>query len=372
MLVKKIENKLNVIKKLLESRKIQDARNELRQIDIRLLTDNQSAYHNLLLAEALLWLGDISAGDLLEQSLGYYRSSPDDRKFAWAKYLYGWYLTSTGNYLEAREVLMESYLYFKRFEDPKEISLVLSRLSYVLYQTGAVDDAIRNLQQCIEINRKLNRSDNVQTFTRNIAVVQFRVGELKNALKNLEYLKQEIDSASDSDRYQFYLTYAITLALLGNVKSALEIIDQTKELSPDFKRERAIYFEYLGWIHILSGEYKKAVTALGKGITISMKLAPESALISQTKRLLAEAYLKLGSDDMAEEVAGDALYVARKINERNEIAACYRIFAVIEKNRGDYLKARKFFKDAIEIFQLTWSALDPINVSPGRRCPVTR
>nr|MBN2278552.1 sigma 54-interacting transcriptional regulator [candidate division Zixibacteria bacterium] len=352
MIAKKLDNQLDKIHQLLESRQIQEAQVELCSVSIQSLNRDQEAYYYLLLAESKLWLGDLDIQELLERSLNYYLTSGENRLFARVKYLYGWYLTSIGDYLAAREMLLEAYLYFRRYEDLKNESLVLSRLSYVLYQTGAIDDAVRNLERCVEINEKLDRPDNVQTFSRNIAIVSIRSGALRKALSQLEFLRKTIERASESDRYQFYLIYAIALGLNGQIDEALEAISRTTRLSRKYKREKALYYEYLGWIYNLAGNYERAVKVLNDGLTLSMKIAPESALVSQIQRLLADAYLGQGVYDLAERTADDALAMAENIGEQAEIAACWRVFAIVEHKRGNRRRARQNYRKAMNLFQM--------------------
>ncbi|MEW5924498.1 MAG: sigma 54-interacting transcriptional regulator, partial [Candidatus Zixiibacteriota bacterium] len=81
-------------------------------------------------------------------------------------------------------------------------------------------------------------------------------------------------------------------------------------------------------------------------------IAPESALISQSKRLLADAYVGLGKFDLAETAAREALVVAEKINERVEIAGCYRVFALIDREKGNKQGCREWFKKACDIYTM--------------------
>ena len=46
---------------------------------------------------------------------------------------------------------MEAYVFFKRHDKYREMSLVLNRLAYVQNHTGAIEDAISNLNSSIDI-----------------------------------------------------------------------------------------------------------------------------------------------------------------------------------------------------------------------------
>ena len=121
---------------------------------------------------------------------------------------------------------------------------------------------------------------------------------------------------------------------------------------------QAIYYEYLGTIHLLAEDYAAAEKALLEGLKISLDIAPESALVSQIKRRLGDAYLGLGRFDMAKRFTEEGLVVAQKINERAEIAACWRILAQLEHHHGNTDKARDWFNRAIDLFSRIGSSYE--------------
>jgi transcriptional regulator with PAS, ATPase and Fis domain len=59
--------------------------------------------------------------------------------------------------------------------------------------------------------------------------------------------------------------------------------------------------------------------------------------------------------DLAQKTAGEALVVAEKINERSEIAGCYRVFAQVAVHNGEKEKAIEYYKKAVDIFKLIQS-----------------
>lgn len=349
---KPFTEQLQSIESLIQRNEFEEALSQLSGIDAVQLKGIDYALYCLLISETKLWLGDYKITKELDEAIRFYRKSKNNELYARAKYLKGWYLTSVGKHFEAREVLMESYLNYKRYDSLDNVSRVLNRLALAQFQTGAVDDAIANLERCVEINEKLNRSDNVQTLLRNIAVVHLRSGSFNAALRLFESVENDIDRSSENNRYQFYLTYAFARALKGDITTALRLISRTTEFSVEFKREKAHYYEYLGWIHILDGKYSKAERILKTGIKHSLKVAPESALISQTKRLLADAYIEQKKFALAEKTAAEALAVAEKISERAEIGACYRVFARVAQNRGNRSEARQLYKKAADLFSM--------------------
>lgn len=74
--------------------------------------------------------------------------------------------------------------------------------------------------------------------------------------------------------------------------------------------------------------------------------------MSQIKRRMGDSYLGLEDYPNAAKYADEALAVAEKLNERVEIAECWRIQAEIANHHGENEKARGLFKQAIDMFKM--------------------
>jgi len=144
-------------------------------------------------------------------------------------------------------------------------------------------------------------------------------------------------------------------AMKYDLRIARQMLEKAKPHLDEFIREKAIYFEYLGWIHNLEEDYNRALEVLQQGLDISLKIAPESSLVSQTKHLMADAYLGLGEFEAARKFADDALAVAENLNERVEIAACHRAYAQIEAFTGNADAAKGWFGKAMDMFSMVGS-----------------
>ncbi len=345
-----INDQLDSAEARLSEKEFDEAIRILNNIDRSILKRGDEYRYNLILIEYKLWTGDYNIEEVLLGTLEYYKISSDNTLYARAKYLYGWFLVQTGRNLEAREVLLESYLYFKRYDDLPNMARALNRLSYVLFRTGDIEGTIIYLKKCLEVFKKLNRNDNAITISRNIATIHFTSGSFGKAINQYESIRNDIKNQNEQNRFQYYVMYSLAVALQGDIYLANSLISKTEKFSDEFKHEKAIYYEVKGCIYNLEGKFDKAVEILNRGIELSLKIAPESDLISQTKRLLADAYIGLGKYDSAQKTAEEALAVAEKIGERSEIAACYRIFAQTSLRRNDRQKAKDFFDRAVDIF----------------------
>ncbi|HVP06285.1 MAG TPA: sigma 54-interacting transcriptional regulator [Candidatus Acidoferrum sp.] len=156
----------------------------------------------------------------------------------------------------------------------------------------------------------------------------------------------------DGDRYNFYHIGALTSSQRGDFTSANRFLKAASDLPRCLRREYFRHLEISGFVHILAGEHSEAEQFLREGEKLAFEIAPDSTLISQIKRLFGDLYVATGKFDLAYQYASEGLAVAEKINERLEIAACWRVFAQVETHRGHADLAREWYGKAIDLFNL--------------------
>lgn len=340
---------------LLRNRKFKEALEELGEIDSESIPPDEKAFLDLLLVEANLYLGNYEVDEIIEDVVLYYRDSTETNKYARAKFLQGWLLTSVGELFDAKEVLLESYVHYKRCGNLLGQARALNRLAYVATIIAEIDSAIQYLQRCINIYDEIGDEINKASVVLNLSYLFLASGELSKSIKQYEASKSMILKRGSKSACMFYSSSAIPYALKGNISLSRQIIQQATSHYDHFPREKAIYHENLGWICILDEDYKGACEALLEGLKISLKIAPESSLVSQIRRLLGDAYLGLGNVNLSKKYTEEAHKVARKLNERGELAACFRIFAQLECSKDNKVRAREWFKKAIDLFQMIGS-----------------
>lgn len=186
----------------------------------------------------------------------------------------------------------------------------------------------------------------------NVAFFNFKVGQLSESLKLYKESERFYLTIDNKNQCVFNLGCALAYAFKNDIKKSKNQLSEAYKKIDKYQHEEAIFYEYYGWVSLIENNYNDAEKSLLKGLTLSLKIAPDSAFISQIKRLLGDLYLATGKHDLAEKYASEALEVAQKINERAEIAACYRIFAQLEHKRGNGNKARVWFQKAIDLFNL--------------------
>ncbi len=323
----------------------------LREVDSTSLSEEERGYYCILLTEASIQVGDYSTA-CIDDAIEVFRYSLDTEKFARAKFLKGWHLSLLGEYSKAKQTLLEAYVNYVRCKNLHDAGRALSRLSFVTFHMGDIETTVNNLKQCIQIYEELHDRHTETKMAHNLAVVYYVSGQLRDSLAT--YDSYPVSGLKNDEKavFNFYLTAAMAHALRSNMSTSKGTIKNSTPLLDKYVRGKAQYYEYHGWISLLDQDYKTAEEALKSGLEISLEIAPESALVSQIKRLFGDLYIATHKWDLSEKYAAEALTVAEKINERVEIAACWRIFAQVEHHRGNEDKARGWYKKAIDLFSL--------------------
>jgi len=340
-------------KQLLGNNHFQEVLRFLADLDRKVLSPDQNALYCVIFAEAKINLGAYDVRDYLEEAIEYYAETHDDILLARAKHLLGWLLISLGDHFDAREPLIESYAIYKRIDKKFEQARILNRLAFLSYQLGEVESAINYMRRCISLYGQLKDESRRLIVSVNLGVLYTAVGQLAKAIRTFNPIESAFDNWDDDrNKSVFLFQMPIPYAQKGQCRRALDIIAKSPNYLGAYSREKAIYYENLGWIHLLAAEYVEAEDALLKGLKISLEIAPQSALVSQIKRRLADSCFGLNKFDLAKQYAGEALIVAEKINERVEIAAVWRVYAQLAVHDVDHAAARDWFKKAIEMFAM--------------------
>jgi DNA-binding NtrC family response regulator/Tfp pilus assembly protein PilF len=346
---------LDKAQRFLRVRRVSEAITLLEKLTSADLNKAERARAGLLKAEAYIYQGNYDCSQDLEYALAYYRKSSANNNFAKAKFLQGKFLIALGRHFEAREELLEAYATYKRYGLSIDQAHVLNMLSLISFQVGEVDAAVRQLEQCIILYESCGDKKRAIMISANLGLLLYSMGRLGESTRIYESIKADIVKQGPQNCGLFYYQSAVVQGLKGNFGEAKNTIRMAIPNFDDYPREQAIYYENLGWIHLLAGEYAEAEESLLKGLEISLRIAPESALVSQIKRRLGDACFGLGKYDQARKYTDEALIVAEKINERVEIAACYRIYAQLECKNGSHDKARDWYKKACDIFSMIGS-----------------
>jgi len=266
-----------------------------------------------LMFRAYVTLGDFRAAELaVRDSLASYRRVRDTNGIvnAYNGLARIYYLRS--DYPMAAEYVNEAIQHAG--ENPIKKAQLLGNLGRIFLLTGEMDKAEENLRLSLEISRQ----QNLTSF-------------LINEHLSLGYLYMR--------RRQFRLAEA-------ELETASGLIDEHGN-----RRMHVIYLEYMGEMSLEKQDFVAAKEYLETAVKLGRDLAPESALVIQSVRRLAEAELALGHHDEAMRLAQKSLELAQKVGERVEIGLSHRVISAVFLAREEIADARRHSLEGIEILR---------------------
>jgi transcriptional regulator with GAF, ATPase, and Fis domain len=128
------------------------------------------------------------------------------------------------------------------------------------------------------------------------------------------------------------------------------------------KREKIIACEYSGELAFERGDLFRAKTLLYDAYHQGRLLAPNSGLVSQAARRLAEVELALDHLDEAQKYAHIALEVALELGEKAEAAQARRVIAAVFLAQSMFPDALEYSRQSIELFR---EVGDPYDLARG-------
>lgn len=239
---------------------------------------------------------------------------------------------------------------FRRCGDEVGQADALNELARVTYIRCDYQNVITYLEEALELVR--NNPRKTAQLRGNLARIRIRTGEWVKAEEDLnESLKYNI--ANNEEISLAINTFSLGVLQIRSRKfimaaksldTALEIISRL-----DLKREKIIYFEFAGELAFEKGDMSKAKLFFTNAYEKGMVISPNSALISQSARRLAEVELILDNIDDAMKYGQKALEASIKIGEKLEIGLSKKVIAQVFAAKEDYTDALEYIEQAVEI-----------------------
>jgi len=222
----------------------------------------------------------------------------------------------------------------------------LNELARVAYIRCDYHAAIDFLEEALSMTD--NNPRKVAQLTGNIGTLKVHIGQWDKAE---EVLKKAL---KENKKLGFENAQAVNLLSLGfvnlkkrkfvpgarHLEAAISIIEKL-----DLKREKVIALKYSAELSFEKGDIFKAKSLASNAYHSGLLLAPDSALVSQAARRLADVELALDNLDDAMKYGQKALDLSVALSEQTEVGLSRRVIAQV-------FAARSEFDDATENIQL--------------------
>lgn len=348
-----VDNRLLTVEELLRQRKHGAACKEIETIpeeDFRVDALNQGIYL-FLRSECLL--SSANYRSVIELGLRAYKllaDSVENRRFGRLQLVLSQAYSGLGDFRNAEIRARDALSAYRRVSDADGQVDALNELAWVSFARSDFKGAVAYLEEALAVQSGNSRK--IANLTGNLGRVRVLTGQwaqaeadLRHALQyNLEHNEENLE--------------AINLLSLGflhlrrrDFTQAGRLLDKAAVLVArlDMKRERVIHLEYAGELAYDRGEILKAKNLFFEAYQGGRLIAPESALVSQASRRLAEAELALDNIEDAMRYAQKGLELAIQLGERTEVAMSHRAIARIFEVRGNHADAVENILRAVEV-----------------------
>ncbi|SYZ72981.1 hypothetical protein TRIP_C21096 [Candidatus Zixiibacteriota bacterium] len=257
-----------------------------------------------------------------------------------------------GDLKTAQRQANDALAFYRRADYQLGIVESFNRLSQIAFVRCEYPQAEELISEAIAACRG-NNAQMVQLLG-NLGRIEILNGKWSSAEENLKTANQMAEGMglrASLARNHLSLGYLYTrmrqFILAGrSLQSATRLIDEEKLL-----REKIILSEYEGELALESGDIVKAEKILEAAYEKARELAPDSSLVSQIGRRLAEAEHLLGNTDEALVTAQKAHAVASRLGEKAEIGLTQMVIADIQSARGEFQTANDAALDGLDILR---------------------
>ncbi len=262
-----------------------------------------------------------------------------------------------GDLAQGEAFIRDAISSFRRIGHDDDLVSAYNRLAQIYFIRGEFRLADRFLAESIELAGHLAVTSDIalNRARGNRARVQILIGQWDEALLTLKdcvTFSHSTEAGPSEARNLLSLGYV--LYLKENFSDARRTLDLAYDVIKrlDLVRERSIYHEYMGELLAAMGDTRMARQHYSYALEIGHRIAPESAIISQTERRLAELEYNSGNYALAGDHARRALQVAEHVGEVIEVAGAKKILGALAAANESFADALKSFDDAVQLLEV--------------------
>ncbi|MCJ7578356.1 MAG: sigma 54-interacting transcriptional regulator [candidate division Zixibacteria bacterium] len=353
-----VSEKLSLIESLIQRKEFKQAVAELRDLENqtgfgRFCDESGEFYY--LFALALQGVGNYEeALSKAKESFEILRNSSENEKLAKVQFISGIIYSDLGDLTKSESELRDALAIYRRIKNEKGIIESYNELGRIHFIRTEYSKAIEYLREGLSYCKEMKDDKRIARFSGNLGRIYLRMGKWKEAKENL-LLSLESNKLNNNliNICCCYLSLGYLSYLMRDFSQANKYLEKALKLifENNYTREFAIYSEYSGELEFAQGNYEKAKNHYMNCISRMEEIAPESDMISQTYRLLAELQIAEKQYEEALSSCGKALKVATALGEKIEIGAIHRALGQIYTAKREKEKAKETFEEAISILE---------------------
>ena len=303
-MTKKLDNfvqflniKLASVESLLQASDFKQALAEIRELENQKVMDDFSmeagelSYFGALALDKLGRLNE--AMSQAQKAFEILRNTGENKRVAQVQHIMGIIYAHMGDLKNAELQFTDTASTYRRIDDQRGIIDIYNELARLCFIRADFNRAIEYLNDALNYREK-TKSERVKAqLMGNLGTIYMIKDEWQQAKENLLVsLELNIKHKDEINMCRCLLSLGYVSVLLREFSKAEEYLKKAYSIiyENSFVRELAIYHEYSGELAFVQGDFGEAENHYLEAIQIGEKIAPQSAIISQAYRLLAEFY----------------------------------------------------------------------------------
>lgn len=310
--------------------------------------------------EGLILYGLARYGDALEKGKEAYqflKPTLKNRRIAQVHLLLGNIFVATGELKKAEMEIRDAVASFRRVEDEKGMADAYNRLAQIFFIQAEFDRSIEALNQATERAQKVKDGHlMIARISGNLGRIYLLKGEWEKAGKRFyDSIRQNELVKNETSICRNLLSLGYAACQQRKFEEAEEFYKKAYDIirKKELKRELVVYHEYRAELAFEKKEYDQAYQSISQAIQMGEEIAPQSSLLCQSNRILAQLQLATQKLNLAESACQRSWELSKSLNERAEEGIVYRIWGQIYAQKNN----RKLAK---EKFELSISCLEKI------------
>ncbi len=230
----------------------------------------------------------------------------------------GWLEVQAGNPQAGLEPLNRALNLAIELDNQEEKAQILQAVGVAYENLKKPDEALRNFQQSIEINRSLGKKGGVANSLAEIADVQESQGKTEAAVASFkEALDLDREIGAKKNEADTMIDFGVLYESKGQYDKALQLYKESLQMQRDFGNEtyQALCLNNIGNVYLAQGKSDDAITYYQQSLQLREKLGIP-ADIAQTLHNLAEGYARAAQYDNSIQSYLRALDLRRKSEDK--------------------------------------------------------
>jgi two-component system NtrC family response regulator len=352
------DNKLELLDKWVKEKRFAEALSVIQECDqanIYARSSIESGAFLYLCSLVFHSLGEY--GEALERgkkSFEIFKHSQDNFQLAQLHLALSLIYASLGDLRTAELEIRDAISAFRKVNDSSGLAACFNKLANIYFIRCKFAESIENLKTALEFSKEIGNSEGEIKFLGNLARNYLLLGEFDLAEKYLlQYFATSSELRNPISDCRNQLSLGFLYLKKRNFPQAIECLETAKEIAQKKKllRELAIYKEYSGELCLAKGETEQAKKHFSQILEEMGNAAPSGDMISQTKRLLAQALFQEGKLEESLKLCQQSQEIALSLGEKLEEGVNYRILGEIYSALGDKEAANSNFRQSVAILR---------------------